>query len=585
MSGRIIDADVDAIANIDRLTAQVAAVAKQRDEYASLLGHWKGRHRQLQEQLAHQDTELRSAIATYETAHTEIATLQGSLLKSIVNFSDLRSLLRKSDAQRDELQAMLTACEAERDGNNARAEYLLMDRDAVEAKRVELRDRVSAIEAERDEHYRKLTVYWSTFGGCGDAAGMKFVREKEALRERVGVLETALRRLRCQGTNNLVGTDTRRLGNPCRCNSCVAARVLWISPPAIDPDELSAAVLKAGGRVTYGDSCSCAQPDGPPICPVHHRDCAPVARDASVDDWEGVNLDPVAHKLAIVSERDKEIDRLRADLAAANEKAKINGDEFEKKLAAANEEIARLKVDWMAAEKDAAKARVALDAEKRYRINDNLDAREAHAATTARLSRAVAALQEAGYPVARDASVDAPRDWELHVARTELRDLGDAVNGIVAERDRLRADLAAANEEIARLKGDNAEGDKALDWLRAQVKSDSDHAEKMEAAHAATTAKLSRAVAALDWALSFVVDNAAITTLPVYVEARAILADEDSEAAGEAWEATMRVALHFVDLLKRANMKAKMELGFVEGSQLGEDVAAVDARRGQGGGR
>jgi FtsZ-binding cell division protein ZapB len=37
------------------------------------------------------------------------------------------------------------------------------------------------------------------------------------------------------------------------------------------------------------------------------------------DEWTGVNLDPVAHKLAIICDRDKEIDRLRAAFAAANE--------------------------------------------------------------------------------------------------------------------------------------------------------------------------------------------------------------------------------------------------------------------------
>lgn len=60
---------------------------------------------------------------------------------------------------------------------------------------------------------------------------VRVLRAEIAGREkRVGVLEEALRGLRCRGTNNIVGTDTRPLGHPCGCNSCVAARMLW--PPS-----------------------------------------------------------------------------------------------------------------------------------------------------------------------------------------------------------------------------------------------------------------------------------------------------------------------------------------------------------------
>jgi chromosome segregation ATPase len=85
VSGRIIDADVDAIANIARLTGQVATLQEQ----------WLSKHNALVEAYAS---------------------------------------LRKSDAQRDELQRLLTACEEERDAANERIavnEKLLATRDEL----------------------------------------------------------------------------------------------------------------------------------------------------------------------------------------------------------------------------------------------------------------------------------------------------------------------------------------------------------------------------------------------------------------------------------------------------------------------
>jgi hypothetical protein len=91
VSGRIIDADVDAIANIARLTGQVATLQEQ----------WLSKHNALVEAYAS---------------------------------------LRKSDAQRDELQRMLTACEEEKESLRIKHAELFYDCEIAE-------DRVRVLEA------------------------------------------------------------------------------------------------------------------------------------------------------------------------------------------------------------------------------------------------------------------------------------------------------------------------------------------------------------------------------------------------------------------------------------------------------
>lgn len=88
------------------------------------------------------------------------------------------------------------------------------------------------------------------------------------------------------------------------------------------------------------------------------------------------------------------------------------------------------------------------------------------------------------------------------------------------EESKLTAELAAANEEIARLKEQaNRIADERDQNLGDKI------AEKT--AHAATTAKLGRAVEVLQNARSLDADTAKPRA--------AILADADSKAAGEAW--------------------------------------------------
>jgi chromosome segregation ATPase len=106
VSGRIIDADVDAIANIARLTGQVGQAITERD-------------------LARKQRD---------EALADVATLTRWN-------NDKNHMLAKSDAQRDELQRMLTVCEEEKESLRIKHAELFYDCEIAE-------DRVRVLEAE-----------------------------------------------------------------------------------------------------------------------------------------------------------------------------------------------------------------------------------------------------------------------------------------------------------------------------------------------------------------------------------------------------------------------------------------------------
>jgi hypothetical protein len=171
--------------------------------------------------------------------------------------------------------------------------------------------------------------------------------------------------------------------------------------------------------------------------------------------------------------------------------------------------------------------------------------------------------------VARDASVDAPAGgdyWEGYA---------DGAKTLREDNIRLRAELAAANEEIAPLKA-NVSG-----WV--------DRYQALQEAHAATTAKLGRAVAALRVARDRPAVYERHSTDPQRrvqlhgvdaADIDAILADADGTQAAEAWRAQLAV----IDLARKhpcpegdggggCVMCAAIE-------DMDEKLAAVDARRG-----
>jgi hypothetical protein len=312
VTGRIIDADMDQRANIDRLTAQVETLKREVDQYEA----------QLQ--------------------------------------------LERREGR--ELGLMYA-------GSNER-----------------LQESLTAVEQERDDFKRIVEVWRKRHGGAED---------------RVRVLEGALREVIRWGDK----LSWSIMSDACGWIYGIAKDALTPAPP------VASHTLDCNEGMIYGDSCSCAQPDGPPICPVHHPDCAPrtappaetpaptcrnpmcveagdcpghddapVARDASadarIDPVQGICINP-EDCCSVQDERD----RLRAELAAAKKRA----DEFagviikaaelnaskDRELAAANEEVARLHAS-MKLIRDAAK--------------QALDDRDT---TTTKLGRAVAEIQRA----------------------------------------------------------------------------------------------------------------------------------------------------------------------------------------------
>lgn len=142
------------------------------------------------------------------------------------------------------------------------------------------------------------------------------------------------------------------------------------------------------------------------------------------------------------------------------------------------------------------------------------------------------------------------------------------------EIDRLRGELAAANAEIERLKAQ-------LEQARHHHTNEYIDRTNEQAAHAATTAKLGRAVAALRMIRGHGMPRGA--TLAEQQECDAILGDAESREAGEAYremEAVYEAARSFkmdVFLPSFAERYPGLHRTLVLIQRL---VSAVDARRG-----
>lgn len=196
----------------------------------------------------------------------------------------------------------------------------------------------------------------------------------------------------------------------------------------------------------------------------------------------------------------------------------------------------------------------------------------------AMIAAALALAPPAETPVVRDASVDAPSEadvyeWlESQISRLRAE--------LAAAREHIAVDEKLANEEIARLTRAADSARKDADAVRAEARRNADEdtnawarAKLAEAAHAAITAKLGRAVDAIEVAKR---DMPIWDCIPAVREALdAILADADGTQAAAAWR--------------------ELQAAYASHNQRGEDgpcecdyckafaaLAAVDARRGGG---
>jgi hypothetical protein len=311
VTGRIIDADVDALASIARLTAQVATLKREVDQYEA----------QLQ--------------------------------------------LERREGR--ELGLMYA-------GSNER-----------------LQESLTAVEQERDDFKRIVEVWRKRHGGAED---------------RVRVLEGALREVVRWGDKLLWSIRS----DACGWIYGIAKDALTPAPPA------ASHTLDCNEGMTYGDSCSCAPPAETPA-PTYKHGIVEIGACLSCIERDRLRAELAAEKKRadeaeasaaigdkLLAERNRvldalpcpthgqcvphaldEIDRLRAELAAAKKRA----DEFaeiiikaaelnaskDRVLAAANEEIARLHAS-MKLQRDATKKA--------------LDDRDA---TTAQLGRAAVVLR------------------------------------------------------------------------------------------------------------------------------------------------------------------------------------------------
>jgi hypothetical protein len=139
-------------------------------------------------------------------------------------------------------------------------------------------------------------------------------------------------------------------------------------------------------------------------------------------------------------------------------------------------------------------------------------------------------------------------DGEIDRLRKELATEKMNINRIVAQREGLRAELAAANDEIARLRSSVPDAEhrvsvvafnlvkKERDAAREQLCTTLDKNDRIEAACAATTAKLGRAVAALQDIVNHYrsIAQPASNVGRIFSAADAILVDDDSKAAVDA---------------------------------------------------
>jgi hypothetical protein len=302
-----------------------------------------------------------------------------------------------------------------------------------------LQESLTAVEQDRDDFKRIVEVWRKRHGGAED---------------RVRVLEGAIERI---DFANRQHEDVMRGANGfTRTIRDEVIAALTPAPPA------SRHTLECNEGMTYGDSCSCAPPAETPV-PTRNMD------------------DPESR--------------------AFWEKTQQRADAFMKRAPA-----------WLTGKDDA--------------------------------------------PVARDASVD-----ECVPRVTRDAEFMDRHLEIIRERDELRAELAAANEEIARLTT-LANNERAA-W------------EMATRAHAATTAKLGRAVAFL-MKRNYSSPTNNHESFDWYRERDAILADADGTQAAEAWTVEREV----IDAAKAFRASGVPHEHWVRLWNALDALAAVDARRG-----
>lgn len=548
--------DHDAAANIARMTGQVETLKRERDEWrerhgvlvddAAALGKRATEAERLKtrwEECANAFERERDAYKRDYDAEIEGAAdmrrLYGAnanetlrmFVSRVVSERDERAAqLRKSDAQRDELEAMLTACE------------------------------------ERETQQRERAKKAEERAGTAEFALRK--KEQEAyssdlhLRERVGVLEEVLRpfvEAHYWECHTQFGPSLK--SNPWRRETIEAARTaLRPAPPSnagVACDTAPPAETPAPGHACDDKSCQWrghVPKSGSYIerhlaekHPNTRMEVQPVDRDASVDDYESD-----VHKWTGISRvpRQDEIDRLRAELASANEQAEEKSHQvnsLKAHIGSNNTVIERLKekLERERAELAAANEQIAL-LRRKYEHAGCAHGSHCKECFWGDDENAIGHLFRG--------------EWATNEERDQL------INQAFADK-------AAANEEIARLKErepTNDEMERALAGADEAFLGGTIRRCRIcrcavfggptacircveRAAHAATTALLGRAVAlivrigeygkawidAMSETSKVQAKRGAEGVRAFEAEVDAILADADSKAAGEAWRGLM----------------------------------------------
>jgi hypothetical protein len=532
--------EVDALANIDRLTAELRDLRALNRQNADVHARCEEHERTLRFAAEHEVQRLQEQLTASEERAGKAEELASQRLawwneeserrhgniKYYVGLVDAtKKSLTAAERERDEariqveaergekrrLQESLTACEQERDRCRMRSEQMISDRDA---------------------HLRAYNI----------------------ARDRVRVLERSIERI---DFANRQHEDVMRGANGfTRTIRDEVIAALTPAPPA------ASHTIDCNEGMTYGDSCSCAPPaETPALPPPHPTDCATAEDEQKRAEVfnEAVRMMNAPAETPTPCGHQWNSNGLRCNLSKGHD------GEHALLCPPVARDASVDAPDWKAEALRAVKALTQCQEMER-------ETRDGLCAEIDRLRAELAAEKKR----ADEAEASAAIGDKLLAERNRVLDAlpcpthGQCVPHALDEIDRLRAELAAANEEIARL---NAEV--------ARLRAEPDEWAKECEAHAATKAELGRAVAFL-MKRNYSSPTNNHESFDWYRERDAILADADSKGAGKEWTVKARAIEAWCQWYsKRLNSGEPQHSGYEQ--DLFEAfgcVAAVDARRG-----
>lgn len=434
MTGRIIDADVDALANVDRLTALVAGLKAERDDALRIIDVWRGRHGVLVDDaaaLGKRATEAERLAKRWEECAKAFERERDAYKRDYdAEIEGAAEMRRLYGAENDEtLRMFVLRVVSERDEARMQVEVERGEKRKSDAQRAELERMLTASETDRDAMMELM---------------LRRVDEADAANERVLVLEGALRDARdgiCEIYRHIDEDRESKAMKACKpiCDKIDAALapVLPAETPAVETCKWCSRPPRAGDNVcqqcrdnhakhstqmfaTMAETpaSTCGQQHSilvDYVCklPLNHagwHSCgpAPVVRDASGDDIEvtatefakdrkkWLRMASPTRVVRVVGDHGVEL--VAGGSLGDAPPPKHDHAECDRILHATTAERDRLRADLasLSAELDEANGKLdAAGAEiAKLRCSDCATVEAAHAATTAKLGRAEARIAE-----------------------------------------------------------------------------------------------------------------------------------------------------------------------------------------------